>query len=135
MKLGWVYDDGGRAAANLSDGPMGDCVTRAIAIAAQLDYRTVWEAMAAFAQPDKGIAINEFFFLTSMADYGFRYHHLTDIKGKPMGKLDLNTIPRRGRFVAVLNNHAVAVVNGIMRDTYDPSNGGKRAVYGYYKRA
>jgi hypothetical protein len=38
----WVYDDGGRAVAGFK-GTAEDCVTRAIAIATAMDYRTVYK--------------------------------------------------------------------------------------------
>lgn len=43
--LGYEHDDGGRSAAGFK-GTTGDCCTRAIAIAAGLDYRQVYDAMA-----------------------------------------------------------------------------------------
>jgi hypothetical protein len=30
--------------------------------------------------------------------------------------------------------HAVAVIDGVIRDTFDPSRDGSRCVYGYYQR-
>jgi hypothetical protein len=44
-------DDGGRAAAGFR-GTTGDCVTRAIAIAAQRDYREVYDALHEAALSD-----------------------------------------------------------------------------------
>ena len=40
----FVYNDGGRAAAGYI-GSAGDCVTRAIAIATELPYQTVYDAL------------------------------------------------------------------------------------------
>ena len=40
----WQYDDGGREAAGYK-GTTGDCVTRAIAIACELPYQEVYDAL------------------------------------------------------------------------------------------
>ena len=37
-----------------------------------------------------------------------------------------------GRLVANLSRHVAAVVDGIVRDCYDPTRGGTRCVYGYW---
>lgn len=42
MGAAWLYDDGGRADAGFK-GQTSDCVVRAIAIAAKLDYREVYD--------------------------------------------------------------------------------------------
>ncbi|EQD52003.1 hypothetical protein B2A_06729, partial [mine drainage metagenome] len=44
MKI--VFDDGGRSVAEFA-GRTGDCVTRSIAIVAELSYREVYEALSA----------------------------------------------------------------------------------------
>ena len=43
--MNFVYDDGGREAAGFK-GAAGDCVVRAIAIAAQIPYREVYDALS-----------------------------------------------------------------------------------------
>ena len=37
-----------------------------------------------------------------------------------------------GRLIARCSGHLVAVVDGVIRDTYDPTRGGTRCVYGYW---
>ena len=37
-----------------------------------------------------------------------------------------------GRLVAALSHHMVAVIDGIIHDTYDCSREGTRCVYGYF---
>jgi hypothetical protein len=39
-----------------------------------------------------------------------------------------------GRLIVQVSKHLVAVIDGVIRDTSDPSRGGKRCVYGYYSR-
>ena len=40
-----------------------------------------------------------------------------------------------GTLIASCSRHMVAVIDGVIRDTHDPSRGGTRCVYGYYIRA
>jgi hypothetical protein len=44
-RMPFVYDDGGRRAAGYR-GDAGDCVVRALAIASQVPYATVYTALA-----------------------------------------------------------------------------------------
>jgi hypothetical protein len=37
-----------------------------------------------------------------------------------------------GRLVVAVSRHLVAVIDGVIHDTHDPSRGGFRCVYGYY---
>jgi hypothetical protein len=39
----------------------------------------------------------------------------------------------KGRLVVCVSKHSVAVIDGIIHDTYDPSRGGTRCVYGYWR--
>jgi len=39
-----------------------------------------------------------------------------------------------GRLIVVVSSHLVAVIDGVIHDTYDPSRNGNRCVYGYFKR-
>src|ERR1035441_7763056 len=49
---GWQYDDGGRSAVGYK-GSTGDCVTRAIAIAAELPYQAVYDALHVRTKVDR----------------------------------------------------------------------------------
>jgi hypothetical protein len=37
-----------------------------------------------------------------------------------------------GKVIASVSKHWVAVIDGVIRDTFDPSRGGTRCVYGYW---
>jgi hypothetical protein len=47
--------------------------------------------------------------------------------------LNAHELPK-GKLIANVSKHFVAVVDGLIHDTYDCSRGGKRCVYGYYLR-
>jgi hypothetical protein len=38
-----------------------------------------------------------------------------------------------GRIIATVSGHLVAVVDGVVHDTHDPTRDGTRCVYGYYR--
>src|SRR5262249_37805639 len=40
-----------------------------------------------------------------------------------------------GRLIVMVNRHAVAVIDGVIHDTYDSGMGGKRPVEGYWSQA
>jgi hypothetical protein len=39
-----------------------------------------------------------------------------------------------GRLVVKVSKHLVAVLDGVIHDTYDPGRGGTRYVYGYFQQ-
>ena len=45
--MSWKHDDGGRAAAGFKGSKASDCVCRAIAIATEQPYRTVFDDLSA----------------------------------------------------------------------------------------
>jgi len=144
----WVYDDGGRKAAGF-DGTTGDCVTRAIAIATGLPYREVYDAINAAAAHERPgawtrrrgtrrshartgvyratkdrvlIALGWTWTPTMTIGSGCRVH------------LRRDELPS-GRLIVKVSKHTVAVIDGVIRDTHDPSRGGTRCVYGYWRKA
>ena len=38
-----------------------------------------------------------------------------------------------GRLIVSVSRHMVAVIDGVIHDTHDPSRGGTRCVYGYWQ--
>jgi hypothetical protein len=40
-----------------------------------------------------------------------------------------------GRLIVSVSRHMVAVIDGVIHDTHDPSRGGTRCVYGYWREA
>jgi hypothetical protein len=37
-----------------------------------------------------------------------------------------------GRLIVKLSKHLTTVIDGVIHDTFDPSRGGNRCVYGYF---
>lgn len=133
--IAWTYDDGGRAAAGFR-GDAGDCVTRAIAIAVELPYRDVYDALAVHEanagrarSARNGVArpiIRAF-----LDELGWDWTPTMAIGSGCTVHLRTDELPS-GRVIASLSKHLCAVVDGVIRDTHDPSRAGTRCVYGYW---
>lgn len=146
----FVYDNGGRLDAGFR-GDAGDCVTRAIAIAAQLDYRAVYDALNAIAEalprrgatkrraeavktkPSSRTGHHRKVYEAFLAELGWEWTPTMAVGSGCQVHLRADELPD-GRLVARLSKHLVAVVDGVVRDTYDPSRGGTRCVYGYWSQ-
>ena len=143
------YDDGGRAAAGYK-GTAGDCVCRAISIAAQLPYRQVYAVLSEgnAAEPRtkygrksagrrsarNGINAHRQWFYDYMESLGFTWVPILKIGGSCKAHLRDNQLPP-GRLVVALYRHMAAVIDGVLHDTHQCDRGGRRGIYGYYIKA
>jgi len=132
----FTFNDGGRSAAGYK-GTTGDCVCRAICIAAELPYQQVYDELAkgnltqraSKRTPKKsktaarGINVRRKWFQDYMKSLGFAWKptmligrgckvHLTD------GELPM------GRLVVSVSKHYTAVIDGVIQDTHNPSERG-----------
>ncbi|MBP5311885.1 MAG: hypothetical protein J6112_03525 [Clostridia bacterium] len=151
----WVYDDGGRAEAGYK-GTTGDCVCRAVAIAAERPYKEVYDLINEIAKGErtgkhkhkKSNARTCVYRHTErklMEHYGFKWVPTMMIGSGCKVHLNEDELPS-GRIVVALSKHLTAVVDGVIHDTYDPNDRGytvdgygndittQRCVYGYYIR-
>lgn len=136
----WEHDDGGYVASGLKH----NCVCVAIAIAGQLDYRRVYNTVTAEAsqsklvrhrvRPEKGVykpardrsiarLLPDWVWTPTMFIGSGCKVHLLD------GELPM------GRLIVKVSKHLVAVIDGVIHDTHDPSRYGSRCVYGYWRKA
>lgn len=148
------YNDGGRKGAGYR-GDAGDCVVRAIAIATNQDYQTVYDELT---------SRNELFALASgsrsrvakilrgkknrsprdgnfkevyrpyLESLGWEWVPTMQIGSGCKVHLRADELPT-GRIICRLSRHLTTVINGVINDTYDSSRDGTRCVYGYYRRA
>ena len=132
-------DDGGRAAAGYS-GTAGDCVVRAIAIAAQLPYQKVYDDLFALnratnKKKDRCSPRDGNTSMKTIKQYlegmGWRWKPTMQIGSGCTVHLRADELPK-GRLIVRASRHLVAVVDGVIHDTYDSSRGGTRCVYGYF---
>jgi hypothetical protein len=157
----FVKDDGGRSRSGIARGgkgdDTGDCVARAIAIATDRPYREVHDALtaaavrqAATSKSDwgkwvrrKGSASAHLRRLNAdhgvdrevsgpyLQSLGWKY---TSCKELPRGKgmhLRASELPP-GPLIVALHRHYCAVIDGVIHDTKDHSEGGRRRILGYW---
>lgn len=150
MPLRFVFDDGGREAAGFTKkAKRGDCITRAVAIAAELDYKKVWDDFTAMnaktrqtkrtcnyakEDADSGVYTTRKAFKDYMKALGFEWVPTMKIGSGCTVHLRRGELPTKGRMVVNVSRHAVAVIDGVVHDTYDPCRDGMRCVYGYWIR-
>ena len=136
----WQYNDGGRKAAGFKGDP-GDCVTRAIAIATGKPYLEVYNALNKFAEserPRKGKSRSNartgVYKRTQhryIASLGWKWVPTMGIGTGCRVHLRADELPA-GRLIVSVSRHCVAVLDGVLHDTYDTSRAGMRCVYGYW---
>jgi hypothetical protein len=139
-RIPYIYDDGGRAAAGFK-GQTGDCVTRAIAIAARLPYHEVYADLNSIAidigSPLKGstarTGVPRKVYDEYLRDLGWHWTPTMQVGTGCQVHLRPDELPS-GRIIARLSKHLCAVVNGVIHDTHDCSRNGTRCVYGYWSR-
>lgn len=149
VRMPFVRDDGGRKAAGFR-GTTGDCVTRAIAIASGRPYREVYAAindlaarektargrMGLLAATGRGSSARTGVYKGTqramLARLGARWVPTMQIGQGCTVHLRRGELPETGRLVVAVSRHLVAVIDGVLHDTEDPSRGGSRCVYGYW---
>lgn len=127
----WVYDDGGRS-MYFTATKVGDCVTRAIAIATNKDYKEVYNEIKRLIgkTPRNGVYKQDT--KKIMEHFGGAWVSCSGIGVKKRTHLESKELPLQGRLIAQVSKHTTCIIDGVIHDTYDPSRGGKRMVYGYW---
>lgn len=131
--LPFQYDDGGRKAAGYK-GNADDCVTRAIAIAAQLDYQTVYELINAHGKQERRYGkrderrrstartgVRKTTTRRVLTDLGWTWVPTMMIGSGCKVHLAADELPMRGRLIVSVSKHLTAVIDGVIHDTHDPS--------------
>lgn len=141
-----VVTDGGRAVAGYR-GSTRDCVTRAIAVATGLPYQEVYDELqarqkAANARRRKkyrqtragaGTGVLRTAYEPYLLGLGFEWVPVMGIgKGTTM-HVRTDELPD-GTVVLALSRHMAASIDRVVHDSHDPSRGGTRCVYGYYRK-
>jgi len=128
--MDFKFNDGGRGKYFAANG-VRDCVVRAIAIAAQKDYKEVYDTLTRMFgySPRNGVLKKDT--RLAMEFFGGKWHPCMGVGTGCKVHLDKNDLPS-GRIVCKLSKHVVAIIDGVVNDTYDPSRNGTRCVYGYW---
>lgn len=149
--MDFIFNDGGRS--NYFKGTGGDCVARSIAIAANLDYKEVYDRLAegnknhskAVKSALNGINVKRKWFKDYMKELGFEWVPTMKIGQGCKVHLHKDELPT-GRLVVSVSKHYTAMVDGVIYDTHDPRRGSAigykdgvkyvkketRCVYGYW---
>ena len=129
----YVYDDGGRQAAGYK-GHTEDCVVRAIAIVTTLPYRDVYNAINRASQGERigkrkrGISnartgVYKATIRKYLANLGYTWIPTMHIGSGCVVHLVDGELPS-GRLIVSVSRHLVAVIDGVIHDTHDPSERG-----------
>lgn len=152
----WIYNDGGRAAAGYK-GTAGDCVCRAIAIATERPYQEIYDLINEVAKGErtgkrkrgKSSARDGVYKQTIrevMKRLGWAWTPTMKIGQGCRVHLTADELPA-GRLVVSIAGHEVAVIDGVINDTWNSSikqyydtdgnliTNDRRCVYGYYTKA
>ena len=144
----FIYNDGGRKQAGYK-GQAGDCVARAIAIASEQPYQTVYDILAegnASQRRSKhdrgkrirsardGIKVTRKWFKDYMASIGFEWTPTMLIGSGCKVHLRDGELPK-GRLVVSVSKHYTSVIDGVINDTHDCSREETRCVYGYWEKS
>lgn len=123
-------------------GSAGDCVVRAIAIATEQSYQSVYDSLFEMNKSQRGkmrgksprdggtrkATIKKYLSLL-----GWTFTPTMSIGSGCRVHLKSNELPS-GRLIVSVSKHLVAVIDGIINDTYDCSRNGTRCVYGYFSK-
>jgi hypothetical protein len=126
---GFVKDDGGRERAGFK-GTTGDCAARALAIAAQIDYRVAYDLINDVAKYErrgkrkKGISnartgVYGASMRKLMLALGWQWVPTMGIGTGCKVHLIADELPP-GRLLVCVSKHYTAVIDGVIHDTYDP---------------
>lgn len=133
------YNDGGRKDAGYK-GNTGDCVCRSICIVTGLPYQQVYDALASGNASQRkgkrepkhkagkktaahGISTTRKWFKDYMAYLGLVWTPTMLIGQGCKVHLTASELPA-GRLVVMVSNHCTAVIDGVINDTYNPSERG-----------
>ena len=129
--MNYKHNDGGREAAGYK-GTAGDCGARAMAIALQLDYKSVYKELSQ-ANADNGRSksarsgIMKDTYTEVLKRHGWIWMKAPTFEGR---KARCSDMPK-GRVIAKQAKHFVAVIDGVANDSWNCTG---RMVYGYWAK-
>lgn len=127
----YIRTDGGRS--NYFKGTTGDCVVRAIALASDMDYKEVYNAlkkrMPKGSSPRNGVPKK--IYHSYIIELGFEWVSYMGIGTGCKVHLRKDELPK-GTIICRLSKHLTCVKNHVLYDMYHP--GINRCVYGVYKK-
>ena len=141
--MDFVYNDGGRS-RYFKGKDVRDCVTRSIAIATGKDYKEVYDALNELAKRERTGKRKKKVSNSRSGVYRTTYEkYLKSIGWEWTPTMKIGTGCRvhlradelpRGTLIVKVTHHLTCVKDGVIHDTFDPSDDGERCVYGYYTK-
>ena len=134
-----VLTDGGRAQSGFKGKlGVGDCVTRAIAIATERPYREVYDELARrsklIGHPRSARnGVSREVYQPYLAERGWEWTPTMGIGTGCKVHLRAEELPP-GRLIVRTSRHITTVIDGVIHDDHDPSRGGTRCVYGFWAK-
>lgn len=130
--LAFQYNDGGRSRYFKAQ-KVGDCVTRAFAIATGKDYKEVYDLIFKIAKETPRNGVRKSVSKKVAKQLGGVWHPLMSIGTGCKSHLRVNEVPMQGKIVCSVSKHLTAIIDGVINDTYDCGRDGDRCVYGYWE--
>jgi|TARA_B100001964_G_C14126031_1_gene550583 hypothetical protein len=109
----------------------GDCVARAISIATEKSYDEIFNGLLVWAKEAKDLPNSKKVYTAFLHAHGWKWKPTMGIGTGCKVHLKASELPK-GRIICRCSHHLVAVVDGEIQDTYNPSRDGSRCVYGYF---
>jgi hypothetical protein len=130
------FNDGGMVAAGYKK-PKKDCVIRAIAIATKTPYLEVRDLINQIAGHDvdaRNKGVDKKVTKALMAHLGWTWVATMMVGSGCKVHLVADELPA-GCLVVSVSKHLTVMIDGVIHDVYpNVARGGKRAVYGYWKK-
>lgn len=123
------YNDGGRS--KYFKGEVRDCVTRAIAIATDRDYKETYNEVAKIIGYTPRNSVKKKDTKKLMKELGFTWVSCMGIGTGCQTHLRKEELPS-GTIICSVSGHLTCIKDGVINDTFDPSRDGTRCVYGYW---
>lgn len=137
----YEYNDGGRSKAGYK-GSTNDCVVRSISIVTERPYQEIYDLVNTYGERERKskrqsksnsrTGVRNGTVKKIMKDLGFEWTPTMFIGSGCKVHLRESELPT-GRFIANVSSHVVAVIDGVIHDTHDPSRNETRCVYGYWR--
>jgi len=137
------FNDGGRYKAGFKN-TASDCVVRAISIITDLPYKEVYDAINIIAKDERitkrrksrstsNGGVYKVTYSKYLETLGFKWIPTMFVGVGCKVHLKKEELPK-GKLIVRLSKHLTSVIDGVIHDTYDPSRGETRCVYGYWVR-
>lgn len=140
--MNWIYDDGGRQSAGYK-GETRDCVTRSIAIATGLSYEEIYAQINLLSESERPrnntkrssarTGVKKQTYKKLLENLGWEWTPTMSVGSGCKVHLRPEELPE-GTLIVAVSRHLTVVKDGIVYDTHDPSRGGNRCVYGYWRK-